>query len=241
MPVRPALPRRGEGPVLVPRLAPQRLDQVLVEVGHVGGVQRLDPPERDHPGGHPVGQHEHVALDGLAVAELVAHLGEELGVVVDVVGVLHRDAGPVLEHVAGVGRPVRARIDVRRPVADDQQLVGLRHVLGHARRRILRCPVGAEHRQHGDAGDSEDSEARPTDQVPSAEAWLPGRLGKVRHGPPSGAAHPGAGARVSADRVRPAVRRQAIPSAASTPATESFAPIRVSSLPGGMTNATLGP
>ena len=233
MPVRPLCHGAEKVRSLSHALPRKRLDQVVVEVGHLGGVQRLDPPEGDHPGGHPVGQHEHVALDGLAVAELVAHLGEELGVVVDVVGVLDGDAGLGLEHVAGVGRPVRPGVDVGRPVADDQLLVVVRDVLGDARGRVLGRPVGAEQRQHGDAGDSEDAQPCPTHQRPSAEARRPGRLGKVRHEPPPGVAHLGAGTHVSADRVRPTVREQAIPSVVSRAATDSFALSECPRCPGG--------
>ena len=60
-------------------------------------------------------------------AELVLHLGEELGVVVDVVGVVDRDAGLLLEDRDRRRRLVD-RVDVGRPVGDDQLLVGRRHV-----------------------------------------------------------------------------------------------------------------
>ena len=105
-----ALPRRGVGAVLVPLPALERRDQVLVEVRHLVRGQRLDPAEADHAGGHPVGQHHHVAADRLAVAELVAHLREELGVVADVVGVVHLDAGGRLEVLRACScRPSRRR------------------------------------------------------------------------------------------------------------------------------------
>ena len=122
MPVRPLCHGAWKLVVVVPLPAAQRVDQVGVDVRHVrdlssGWIQ----PRLDHPGGHPVGQHHHVALDRLAGAELVADLGEELGVVVDVVGVLDGDPGCFLEVLQRVRLALRARVDVRRPVADDQR------------------------------------------------------------------------------------------------------------------------
>ena len=107
-----ALPRRR---VLrsCPTAALQRLDQVLVQVGDLGGVELLEPAEADHPRGHPVGEHHDVAPGRLAVGELVAHHPEELGVVVDVVDVVDLDAGPRLEVLERVlvapSRPRRGR------------------------------------------------------------------------------------------------------------------------------------
>ena len=157
-----ALPRRVELEVGVPLLAAQRVDQVRVQVRDLGLVERLDPAEPDHPGRHPVGEHHHVALDRLAGAELVAHLGVELGVVVDVVGVVDGDAGALLEDVER-RRLLLLRVDVRRPVGDDQ-----RHLLGGdvGRRAELRVLLGArdlEERQlqrgQADAREGDDAAA----------------------------------------------------------------------------------
>ena len=149
MPVRPLchgrVSRSGRGSHCRPRSGWIRF---LWRLGTLLGVQRLDPAEADHPGGHPVGQHDHVALDRLARAELVAHLGEELGVVVDVVGVVDGDPGRSSNVLELVARPC-ARVDVGRPVGDDQLLV--------ARRRrpwpgtsagSCSAAGGAEERQH---------------------------------------------------------------------------------------------
>ena len=76
-------------------------EQVGLDVRHVGLVELLDPAEPDHPGGHPVGEHDDVAADRLAAAELVLDLAEELVVVVDVVVVGDVDAGLRLELLEG--------------------------------------------------------------------------------------------------------------------------------------------
>ena len=117
----------------------------LVKFGHLAEIERLDPAEPDHPRRHPVGHHDHVALDRLAGRQLVLHLGVELGVVVDVVGVGHRDAGLLLEDRHRGPRLVD-RVDVGRPVRDDQPLVGRRHVRREARGRVLLGAVDARRR-----------------------------------------------------------------------------------------------
>ena len=95
---------RGTSQSRVPRRAAAARSGSRARFGTLAGVQRLDPAEADHPGRHPVGQHDHVALDRLAGAELVLHLGVELGVVVDVVGVVDRDARSAPRRPAGRGR-----------------------------------------------------------------------------------------------------------------------------------------
>ena len=115
----------------------------LVKFGSLGEVERLDPAEADHPRRHPVGHHDHVALDRLARRQLVLHLGVELGVVVDVVGVGHRDAGLLLED-RHRGPGLVDRVDVGRPVRDDQPLVGRRDVLREARGGVLLGPLDGE-------------------------------------------------------------------------------------------------
>ena len=131
-----ALPRRvvarGPGPTAGRCSGSMRL---LVHVGDLRVVELLDPAEVDHPGRHPVGEHEHVALDRLAGAELVLHLGEELGVVVDVVGVVDADAGGLRRRLDERRGLLAPGVDVGRPVGDDQPLVAGRDVLADAGRR----------------------------------------------------------------------------------------------------------
>ena len=74
---------------------------------------------------------------GWQAAQLVAHLGEELGVVADVVGVVDRDTGRGLEVLQGVLRLLARRVDVGRPVGDDQLLSAAGHVGRPALRRVL--------------------------------------------------------------------------------------------------------
>ena len=81
-----------------PMGGPEGRDQVLVRGWAPSALSSgWSQPSPIICAGHPVGEHHHVAPDRLAVAELVAHLGEELGVVVDVVGVVDLDAGALLE------------------------------------------------------------------------------------------------------------------------------------------------
>ena len=90
-------------------------------------VELLDPAEVDHLGRHPVGQHEHVALDRLAAAELVLHLGEEVVVVGDVVGVRNADTAQLLEVIDSGGLRIFliGLIDVGLPVGDDEFLLAV--------------------------------------------------------------------------------------------------------------------
>ena len=97
-------------------------NEVGLDVRHVGLVERLEPPEPDDLGGHPVGEHEDVASDRLAGAELVAHLGEELVVAVDVRVVGDLDPGLLLEVVEG-GVLLAVLVHVERPVGEDQLLL----------------------------------------------------------------------------------------------------------------------
>ena len=138
-----------------------------MQVRHLRGVQRLGPAELDHLRGHPVGQHHQVAVDRLAVAELVAHLGEELGVVADVVGVgapgsrwPSRSPRACWSPSCSAGRGSRA--SWRRSAAWSSR----REVLGLAGQRVLagrRCP---EQRQHRGAAEPEGGEARALEQGP---------------------------------------------------------------------------
>ena len=95
-------------------------------VRDVGLVQLLHPAQPDQPGGHPVGEAEGVAAGVLAGGQLRLDLGEELVVVVDVLGVVDLDAGLLRE---GVQRRVRrglvVDVDVRRPVRPVDDLVGV--------------------------------------------------------------------------------------------------------------------
>ena len=170
-----ALPRSVVGEVLVPLPVAQRLDEVVVEVRHLRGIQRLDPAEADHPGGHPVGEHHHVAVDRLARAELVADLGEELRVVVDVVGVVDGDPGLVLEDLQRRGL-LAGRVDVGRPVRDHQSRLARGEVGRHARCRVLLRAVDPEPRQHGGTADRERGSPAPCN-TPRRVAPLPALIG----------------------------------------------------------------
>ena len=79
-------------------------------VGELGVIERGHVSEPDHASGHPVGEHDDVAVDALVALERLVDLGEELVVVVDVLRVLDLDARGLLE----VGH--RLLVDVQRPV-----------------------------------------------------------------------------------------------------------------------------
>ncbi|MFN8194804.1 MAG: hypothetical protein U0R80_11050 [Nocardioidaceae bacterium] len=135
-----ALPRDVVGQVGVPGLALQRLDEPVVDVGDLVRVEGLDPAQADHLGRHPVGEDHDVAPDGLARGQLVLDLGVELLVVVDVVGVVDGDPGLALEDLER-GRGLLARVDVGRPVGDDQPLLRRRDVGG--RHAAASCTAGS--------------------------------------------------------------------------------------------------
>ncbi len=120
----------------IPAGGPQVGQELRLDVGHVRHVELLHPAEADHAGGHPVGHRDDVAADRLAGGELVAHLGEELGVVVDVGVVGDRDPGLLLEllerrdhRLALAVDLLGLDVDVLRPVGEVDDLLGVRHVL----------------------------------------------------------------------------------------------------------------
>ena len=171
MPVSPLCHGAWYSQVGVPGLVAQRVDQVGVEVGHVLRVQRLDPAEADHPRRHPVGQDDHVAVDRLAGAELVAHLGVELGVVVDVDPVVDRDAGLAPGTAGSVDAPASA--GRCRPVQLEMMRFGslAETSVGPARERVLLRPVDGEQRQleRGHAETGERDNAAPLEQPASRQ------------------------------------------------------------------------
>ena len=118
-----ALPGDASSRGPCPSRALQAGVQVRVDVGHVRVVELLDPAEADHPRGHPVGEHDDVAADRLAVAELVPHLAEELVVVVDVGVVVDLDAGLLLELLQRRVVLLAVDVDVVGPVGEDQLLL----------------------------------------------------------------------------------------------------------------------
>jgi hypothetical protein len=91
------------------------VDQVGL-VGELGVVQRRHVAQVDQPAGHPVGQHDDVAIDALVPLERLVDLGEKLVVVVDVFGVFGLDPGGLLEVRHGL------LVDVKRPVGDAEGL-----------------------------------------------------------------------------------------------------------------------
>ena len=127
LPDQAVLAARVEGHVL----------EVLAEVHPVRDVllvQLLHVAQPDQPARHPVRQDDDVAADALAAAEGLADLGEELVVVVDVLGVGDADAGLVLE----VGD--RIAVDVVGPVRDAE---GVQAAAVRRRRRPHRpCSPG---------------------------------------------------------------------------------------------------
>ena len=98
------------------------LPDVVEDSGQIGVVELLQVAQVVHLLGHPVGDHEDAAVSRLALVELRLDLAEERRVVVDVLDVLDVDAGAVGELGEGV---VLARIDVARPVGDDQLALDL--------------------------------------------------------------------------------------------------------------------
>ena len=90
---------------------------------HVRRVELLDPAEPDQPGGHPVGEDHEVAPGVLARGELRLDLGEELVVVVDVLGVVDLDPGRLV-NASRVGRCFSSSyVDVLGPVGPVDDLL----------------------------------------------------------------------------------------------------------------------
>ena len=109
------------------------VDQVRL-VRELGVVERGDVAELDQAAGHPVGEHDDVAVDALVPLERLVDLREELVVVVDVLGVLGLDARGLLE----VGH--RLLVDVERPVGDPERLAA---ASGRRGRRVAAARGGA--------------------------------------------------------------------------------------------------
>ena len=117
-------------------------------------VEWLAEPEPDELADHPVRHAEHIGGDGLSTGQLRLDLGEVLVVVVDVLGVVDRDAGLLGELLQGrrIGRPVLGHVDIERPVRPVDGLVGVgrvRHglIVGHL---DARHAARAEHRSGPD-------------------------------------------------------------------------------------------
>ena len=138
-----ALPRHAVVALRVPVGALQVGDEVRVDVRHVGVVELLQPAEVDHPGGHPVGEHDDVAADRLAVAELVLDLGEELVVVVDVGVVGDVDAGLLLERLERGSSACLLTSMYSGQLREDELLLRVRLVRALARLGGLPVPLGA--------------------------------------------------------------------------------------------------
>ena len=115
----PRQPRHAVLPAGVEAHVLHVVDQVLL-VGELGVVQRCHVAKVDQAAGHPVGEDDDVAVDALIPLERLVDLGEELAVVVDVLGVLRLDARGLLE----VGH--RLLVDVERPVRDPERLAAAR-------------------------------------------------------------------------------------------------------------------
>ena len=139
-PGHPALPRDRELVVgVVGALGLELRRQVLQRGGDVVGVDLLEVAEVVHPPRHPVGDDDDVAAARFALVEQRLQLAEELQVAVDVLDVLDRDAGPLLELGHGA---VLARVDVPRPVGDRELALdgpGLRDLRRRPRQRHRRC------------------------------------------------------------------------------------------------------
>ncbi len=117
------LPRHRDLPLGIEVGARDRVFDVLDRVRHLALVELLHEAEPVHPAGHPVGHDVQIAAARVALRVLLAHLAEELDVVVDLLDVLDRGAVLLLELVEGrvllsvdvhVVRPVRERERLRR-------------------------------------------------------------------------------------------------------------------------------
>ncbi len=153
MPPKPGLPRERVLAAGVEVDVGQRREDV-VGVGDVRPVQLLGVAHRDHPRGHPVGEHHDVLADVVAVGELALDLPVVGVVAVDVLAVGDVDARLLAERLERrVGVPVLGEVEVERPVGPGQRLVLVRAVL----RRLERgAAAGTGARRAGGAARGEE-------------------------------------------------------------------------------------
>ena len=116
MPPKPGLPGQGVRTTRV-EVDVLQLGAQVRRVRNLGLVQLLGVSHADHPAGHPVGEHDDVLADVLAVGELALDLAVVRVVAVDVLGVRGVDAGLLLERLEGrIGLGRLVVVEVERPV-----------------------------------------------------------------------------------------------------------------------------
>ena len=181
-----ALPRQRVRPSRVEVDVLQRRQQVL-RVGNRGLVELLGVAHPHHAPGHPVGEHDDVLADVLAVGELALDLAVVGVVAVDVLAVGDVDARLLLELLqrrVGLGRLVV--VEVQRPVGPGDGLLGRRDVLGRRRTggggRRARGRPGRGAGAPGTGGAARREQGRGAEAARAAEQGTPGDPAAVVQG-----------------------------------------------------------